>query len=860
MPLASGTRLGPYEIASPLGAGGMGEVYRARDTRLGREVAIKVLPSALSSDPERLKRFEREARSASSLSHPNIVTIYDIGSDGGVSYIAMELVNGESLRAELAAGALPVRQVLQLGAQIAEGLAKAHSAGIVHRDLKPENLMVTEDGHVKILDFGLAKLSQPESSSGNATIAPTVSGATQEGTILGTVGYMSPEQAMGEAVDYRSDQFSMGSILYEMATGRRAFQRGSAPQTLTAIIQDEPESIAEVNPKIPVPLRWIIERCLAKPPRGRYASTEDLARDLATVRDRLSEATSATSISGGASRARRRPLLWTVATLGGLAALALALVSIPILVRSDAPTYHQVTFRRGTILSARFASSGQTIVYGAAWNGKPFQIFTTTLEGPDSRSLQLPDADLLSVSPTGEMAISLGRRYHRTFNAKGTLAQVSLSGGAPRPVLEDVEWADWTSDGKTLAVVREVGAKDRLECPVGRLLYETSGWISDVRVSPDGGRIAFIDHPDPIDARGSVTVSDRNGHRTSLAEVHSRLHGLAWSARGDEIWFTSGIAGGSGAIDAVSPSGKRRLVARVPGPLVVHDISRDGRVLVGRDTFRTGIMGVAPGETVERDLSWSGGSTVRGISPDGKTLLFLETGGVAPTPIYVGKTDGSAPVRIGEGLACGLSPDGSRVLAVMPQTNPAHLVVYPTGPGEPQNLPGGSVAYSWGNWFPDGQRIVAAGMEPGKGRRLYLQDLAGGAARAISGEGVHFSWDALSPDGRWIAARGPDGNIALYPVDGGPSQLIPGLKSADEPIRWSDDGRSLFSYRRGELPARVERVEVATGRRSLWRELMPQDPAGVTGIVRIRVTPDGKYYAYSVNRVLSDLYIAEGLK
>jgi serine/threonine protein kinase len=294
--LSAGTRLGPYEIVSSLGAGGMGEVYRARDTRLQREVAIKVLPAALASDPERLKRFEREARSASSLNHPNIVTIHDIGSSDSVAYIAMELVTGQPLRSVLLQQALPVRQLLQLGTQVAEGLAQAHAAGIVHRDLKPENVMVTEEGLVKILDFGLAKLTQPDSSGGGRTQAPTVSGATEAGVILGTVGYMSPEQAMGGSVDYRSDQFSFGSILYEMATGRRAFVRASAPQTLTAIIQDEPEPIAAVNPKVPVPLRWTVQRCLAKEPRNRYASTEDLARDLTMIRDNLSEATSAIGV------------------------------------------------------------------------------------------------------------------------------------------------------------------------------------------------------------------------------------------------------------------------------------------------------------------------------------------------------------------------------------------------------------------------------------------------------------------------------------------------------------------------------------------------------------------------------------
>jgi len=270
MTLSAGTRLGPYEIVGPIGRGGMGEVYRARDTRLGREIAVKVLPDAVASNPERLSRFEREARSASALNHPNIVTIHDIGSADSVSYIAMELVNGESLREVLAEGALPVRRLLQIGAQVAEGLAKAHAAGIVHRDLKPENVMVTEDGLVKILDFGLAKLTQAEGSGSGSTQAPTVSGGTEVGVILGTVGYMSPEQATGGVIDFRSDQFSLGSIFYEMATGRRPFQRASAPQTLAAIVQEEPEPIAAVNPKIPAPLRWIIERCLAKEPRNRY--------------------------------------------------------------------------------------------------------------------------------------------------------------------------------------------------------------------------------------------------------------------------------------------------------------------------------------------------------------------------------------------------------------------------------------------------------------------------------------------------------------------------------------------------------------------------------------------------------------
>jgi TolB-like protein/Tfp pilus assembly protein PilF/predicted Ser/Thr protein kinase len=313
MTLAAGTRLGPFEILAPLGAGGMGEVYRARDTRLGREVAVKVLPAGLSSNPERLKRFDKEARSASSLNHPNIVTVYDIGESGGTSFIAMEVVDGRTLREILTDGALPPKMLLAIATQVADGLAKAHGAGIVHRDLKPENVMVTRDGLVKILDFGLAKLTQPEDPSG-ATAAPTVSGATEPGIVMGTVGYMSPEQALGKALDFRSDLFSFGSIVYEMATGRRAFARGSHPETLTAIIRDEPDPIGSLAPLTPAPLRRIVERCLAKSPDDRYASTRDLARDLQDLREELTAGSQAEAAASGATPAslparRWRPVL-----------------------------------------------------------------------------------------------------------------------------------------------------------------------------------------------------------------------------------------------------------------------------------------------------------------------------------------------------------------------------------------------------------------------------------------------------------------------------------------------------------------------------------------------------------------------
>jgi len=315
MPLVSGSRLGPYEIVAPIGAGGMGEVYRARDPRLGREIAVKVLPAEVSSDRDRLKRFEQEARSASALNHPNLITIYDIGQSDSSSYIAMELVEGKSLRELLAAGPLPVKKIFTIATQIAEGLAKAHAAGIVHRDLKPENVMVTPDGRVKILDFGLAKLAPAPIASALESLAPTLTQQTTPGVILGTVGYMSPEQARGHAVDFRSDQFSFGAILHEMASGKRAFQRGTAVETLSAILKDEPAPLSAVNPAAPELLQWILDRCLSKDPEERYGSTKDLARDLASLRDRGSATAASRSALPLVPTRAKRIALWIAGAL-----------------------------------------------------------------------------------------------------------------------------------------------------------------------------------------------------------------------------------------------------------------------------------------------------------------------------------------------------------------------------------------------------------------------------------------------------------------------------------------------------------------------------------------------------------------
>jgi serine/threonine protein kinase/Tol biopolymer transport system component len=853
--------LGPYEILAPIGAGGMGEVYRAKDPRLGREVAIKVLPASLSQDADRLRRFEQEARSASALNHPNIITIHDIGSADSTSYIAMEFVDGTSLRELLAAGSLPTKKMLDIAVQIAEGLAKAHGAGIVHRDLKPENVMVSKDGFVKLLDFGLAKLfaAPQEQVSGMPTM---VHQETQPGTVMGTVGYMSPEQASGRPVDFRSDQFALGSILYEMATGRRAFQRGTGAQTLAAIIQDEPEPVAQLNPRAPAPFRWIVERCFAKDPDERYASTRDLARDLKSVREHITEAVSSGGTAVVEPASRRSRILPRIAL--GIALLAAGLGAGIVLDRrtnkAEPPSFHQLTFRRGTIFSARFAPDGQTVMYSAAWDGKPMEIFVGRPESPESRPFGLSGAEVLAIAKSGEMAVSLNRTSSGAFRRSGTLAQLSVAGGAaPRDILKEIEWADWAPDGKTLAIVKTLPGKMRIEYPVGKAVYETSGWVSHLRISPDGELVGFVDHPTPGDDGGSIAAVDRTGRRIKLSEPFASAQGLAWSSSG-EIWFTATEVGGNRALYSTTRSGRVRLRVRTPGSLTLQDISREGRLLVTRETLRSEMVALAPGESKERDLTWLDWSLPAAISADGRTVLFSESGegGGAGYSVYVRKTDGSPAVRLGEGNAQDLSPDGEWALAIVHSASDPQLAAYPTGAGEPKVFPKEGLSVFGASFLPDGKQILLTASEPGHGTRLYLRDVAGGKPRALTPEG-YVGLGVVAPDGKWALVTGPDRRRYLYPLSGGEPTAVPGLDSEAAVHQRSADGRFLYVNRRGEAPANVYRLDLSNGQNELWRTLMPSDAAGVWTITS-NPTPDGKSYVYNYPRTLSDLYLVDGLK
>ena len=860
MALAAGTKLGPYEILALLGAGGMGEVYRARDERLRRDVALKVLPASFTTDADRLRRFESEAHAASALNHPNIVTVHDIGKSNGTAYMAMELIDGASLRQMLASGALPEKKMLEVAVQIADGLAKAHSAGIVHRDLKPENVMVSRDGFVKLLDFGLAKPFTAPTEDGSAI--PTMAGATQPGTVLGTVGYMSPEQASGRAVDYRSDQFSLGSILYEMATGQRAFQKPTGAETLSAIIREEPEPVARVNPRAPAPYRWIVERCLAKDPEDRYASTRDLARDLKSVREHVSEVTSSASgATAVAAPSRRRTVApWIAAAALVLGAAGGALVERRM-TKTEPPSFTQLTFRRGTLGSARFAPDGQTIMYSASWDGKPMEVFVSRLDTPESRPFGLSKAELLSVSPSGEMAVSVDRYDSIPFNRTGTLARIGMTGGGtPKEVLEDILWADWAPDGQNLAVVRQQGGKIRLEYPVGKVLYETAGWISHPRVSPRGDEVAFLDHALQGDDSGVVTLVDFSGKKRTISDSFESAQGLCWSSDGDEVLFSATSAGVNRALQAASRSGRVRLLARGTGSFTVQDVSKTGRLLLIADKSRKEMSALVPGSPKERDFSWLDWSLPKAISSDGQTMLFDETGvgGGLGYSVYVRKADGSPAVRLGPGVGADLSPDGRLALGVAGSGAARRLVLYPIGVGEPRTLPPNDLRIDLISWLPDGRGFVLSGAEPDRGSRLWTQGIDDAKPKAFSPEG--YRMNARSPDGRLVAAVGPDRRLYLYPIAGGEPTPIPGVVPGDVVGGWRQDGRSLFVRRRGEVPLRIMTLDLATGRKDLWKELMPADPAGVSTIAPVLITPDEKSYVYSYTRTLGDLYVVDGLK
>jgi len=849
-----GKALGPYLVVAKIGAGGMGEVYRARDARLGRDVAIKILPAAFCQDQERMRRFEQEARAAAALTHPNILAIYDFGLHQGVPYIVSELLEGESLRQRLRGDALPTRLAMDYAIQIANGLTGAHAKHVVHRDMKPDNLFVTKEGSIKILDFGLAKLTQPVRA---LTDSGAVTTGTLPGTIMGTIEYMSPEQLRGRPADHRSDIFSFGMILYEMLAGKNPFRGETTADTVSAILKQDAPRLAERREPIPPRIERIVQRCLEKDPGSRFQSASDLAFDLAELSGFGQTISGVTPPVDGRKRTWW-PLLVGAALLAAVAAAAWIFVGARG--TKTGLVYQRLTLQRGTVWSARFEPDGDTIIYSASWNGKPMDIYNTRYETPESRSLGLENAQLLAISSAGEMAILVKRKLLSHHLSRGTLAQIPLMGGTPREIMADVQQADWDPGGAGLAVVHEIAGGSRLEFPPGKALYEPAGWVSYPRFSPQGNLIAFLEHPVLGDSRGWVSLVDLKGKRKVLTEEWAGEEGLAWSPDGEEVWFTANKSGGANTLYGVTRAGKLRVLASAPVNLVLDDVSRGGNAILSVGNEASEFVALPPGEKKETDLSSLDWGAIRDLSPDGRTLILSHFGERSGPnySVYLCRTDGSAAVRLGDGSGWALSPDGKWVISIL--ANPPQIVLLPTGAGETQRLQrGGIEEYGLGaSWFPDGKRILFVGREPGHAARTYWQSIEGGPPHPMTPEGI--SGTLLSPDGQTLLAADSHQNKALYPVLEGKPRPVPGLEAEDRVVRWSADGHSLYIYRETDLPIRIYLLDVSTGRRKLWKALMPSDSLGIRELKPVLLTPDGECYAYGLTRSINSLYLLRGLR
>ena len=831
----------------------MGEVYRARDPRLQRDVAIKVLPSSFTNDAERLRRFEQEARAVAALNHSNIVAIHDLGSADGVHYIVSELLEGETLRQRLMQGPIPVRKAVELAIQLANGLAAAHEKGIVHRDLKPENIFITRSGQLKILDFGLAKLRRNVAGPENAE-SQTVA-ETEAGIVMGTAGYMAPEQVKGAAADSRTDIFTFGSIMYEMLNGQRAFKRDTGAETMTAILNDEPPEFTMHSGALAPGLERVVRHCMEKQPVQRFQSAHDIAFALESL----------SGISGTApvhENAAAKSNSWIRPALAALVLLAAGL-AVGAWVRTSGsdvhPKLHRITFRRGTIWNARFTPDGN-IIYGAAWEGHPIELYAAQTGSTESRPLGVPSTGILAVANSGELAVATNFNLEG-FESSGMLARAPIGGGAPREIAAGVEYADWAADGNNLAIVRRVGGKDRLEYPMGKILYESAGWISHPRISRDGKWIAFVDHPYERDDAGTIAAVDMAGNKKTLTGKFVSAQGLAWSANGSEVWFTGTTSGSSRELRAVTVSGKERLVYLGTGTLTLHDIARDGRVLFTRDDLRAGMIALAPGATKESDLSWHDWTVPRDLSNDGSLISFDETGeaGGETGAVYVRGSDGSPAVRLGEGRSPTLSGDGKWVLS-LGTSGKNELLESPTGAGESRIISSGDVHAQLGYFFPDGQHVLIVGNAPGHGLRLWKGDTRGGTPKPIGPEGaIARRRQCISPDGKRVAARDPNGGITIYEVDGDGSTTIPNVQPGEDPIQWTKDATSLLVGGRG-VPSQVFSIDVATKERKLLKSFMPADPTGLFGNAAPTFSSDLSSYVYSYQRITSDLYIVDGLK
>jgi hypothetical protein len=837
----------------------MGEVYRARDTRLGREVALKIISDGAVLDSERLQRFEQEARLAGSLNHPNLVVVYDVGSEGGAPFLVTELLEGESLRHRLSRGRLPLRTALDVGEQLAEGLAAAHARGIVHRDVKPENVFLTSAGRAKLLDFGIAKLTAPRSIEGtrnllDTTLTPEGLG-TQPGAVLGTPGYMSPEQVRGDPVDARTDIFSLGTLLYEMLGGAPAYPAKSLIESGHAILESEPPPLPE---SIPPSVDLLVRRCLEKEPARRFQSAADLAFDLGVVRQPTGSTGRHLPASSG-WRGRRRLLL------EGLVA-ALLLATIAALVRGrQAPTtapaveFEPVTFRWGNISAARFLPDGRT-AFSAAFDGNPEQLFVRPAQSAFAQEIGLSDARLMAALGNAELAAILHPKWNNIRTAIGTLATVPSVGGTPRALAEGVEYADYSANGESL-VVRDTGISRTLESPPGKVLFTTTGWLSNPRFSHSGQSIAVLHHPSVIGGMGEVVLVDRGGQARTLGPRCPATIGLAWSPDDSEIWFTGGRLRRD-SIYAVALNGRERTVYTSPTTIELYDISLAGDALVRESMERVDLFYLPKSGTL-RTLSftdWNG--TVAAVSDSGMVLFGVDE----PVPTkeerhstlaVLRSVDGSPPQVLARGAPLDLSKDGSLALVQSADTN--QLTAVPTGPGQTRTFVTKGLDILSAGFLPGNTSVLAVGRAPSSNEaRLYRLD---GKTVSPVGRVSLSGWTYPSIDGRVVADLTPDEKLTLVSVSDGSPLPVPSQLLDARPVGWTAQGHLWLRQGGLSMPLhlRLFRANPQTGQVLEERTISPPDVAVSTVILGLQISPNGEHVVFFAGNGPGQLLIARGL-
>ena len=879
-----GETIGPYEVLSQLGSGAMGVVYLAQDVRLPRKIALKVLPSQFTNDKDRLRRFQQEARAASALNHPNILTVHEVEQRDGLHYIATEFVDGVTLRQHMQARQMSLDEVLNISIQVASALQAAHAAGIAHRDIKPENIMIRSDGYIKVLDFGLAKLTENELSPAAAETNP--------GVVMGTPRYMSPEQARGLDVDLRTDIFSLGTVIYELVTGKLPFEGDTTSDVIAALIKDEPESMRSRVPELPVEFEQVVSKALAKERGQRYQTIGEFASALQELKDEIklgalvlthddsrnAQTIKARTATGPQVKHHTERVSlskgWTLTIALGL---ILVVVVVTFLIFRPHPTSVKekidrtsipLTNRLGFISTARFAAEGKRVVYSAGFDGKPLALFYNNGEAADSQSVLMESASLKSVSRSGKLAVLVDFELNWADGYKGTLQILPAGGGQPEATYPRVDDAAFAPDESVAILKTGLNGEQRLEYPIGTVLYRSPGWMSYPRFSPKGDKIAFFEHP-VADYSGLIAVFDlASKTKTDISKGWLALTGLAWNPKTNEIWFGGSRVNKTSSINAVSLLGQERenLYGVSAQNARVEDISDDGRILINQGINNTSITMLH--EKSSRDVktpdSWS---TSADISPDGKTLLFYQWGyessdGSDVSGVYLQRLENSGVVKLGPGKALALSPDGNWALALEPTKPAPHLTLLPTSQGgQPKPLSNpGIKEYYFASFFPDGKQILFTGVEARDGAsiRSFVQDVNTGEFHPFTEEGTTAL--RISPDGHRVITRQPDFVYYIQDLHGGEPREIPGLESDDEPIQWSDDGRAVYVKAAGDFATKIYRVDLATGKREEWRDIDPKNKVGLVGLEvnpgGILITPDGKVCIYTYWTLLQQILSA----